>query len=225
MARVAPGSMAVTIWGIGTVLHLIGTLAVVSAWIGHRPFEVVHINPAWFIPAVGNIFVPVAGVGFGFTEICWFFFSVGLLCWIVLLPAKLMPPLVILIAPPAVGFIAYLQFTGTLDPFTRILYYAATPFFLIIAMQITKLGRLAYTLVLVGVFLPHRGFHDRNALLCRSRTFRLLSRAGRRSLLPAGLRDSSVDRKDRSGCAGRPDLRARGLVGEAPCGLVAGRDV
>ena len=159
MAKAAPGTMALTVWAVGTGLHLIGTLAVVSAWIGHRPFEAVHINPAWFIPAVGNILVPVAGVGFGFVEVSWFFFSVGLLFWLVLLtlvfnrlifhnplPAKLMPTLVILIAPPAVGLIAYMQFAGVLDPFARILYYASTLFFLIIVAQISKLRRLPYAL-------------------------------------------------------------------------------
>ena len=159
MAKAAPGPMALTVWAVGTGLHLIGTLAVVSAWIGHRPFEALHINPAWFIPAVGNILVPVAGVGFGFVEVSWFFFSVGLLFWLVLLtlvfnrlifhnplPAKLMPTLVILIAPPAVGLIAYIQFAGGLDPFAHILYYASTLFFLIIAAQIGKLRRLPYAL-------------------------------------------------------------------------------
>ncbi|PTW60245.1 tellurite resistance protein [Breoghania corrubedonensis] len=159
MAKAAPGSMAVTIWAVGTGLHLIGTLAVVSAWIGHRSFEAIHINPAWFIPAVGNILVPVAGVGFGFAEVSWFFFSVGLLFWLVLLtlvfnrlifhnplPAKLVPTLVILIAPPAVGFIAYFQFHGVIDPFSRVLYNASILFFLIIAAQLPRLGRLPYAL-------------------------------------------------------------------------------
>ncbi len=159
MAKVAPGSMAVTIWGIGTFLHLVGTLAVVSAWIGHRPFEALHINPAWFIPAVGNIVVPIAGAEFGFTEISWFFFSVGVIFWGVLLtlvfnrlifhnplPAKLMPTLVILIAPPAVGLIAYVQLTGTIDVFARILYNAAVLFFLIIVTQAATLRRLPFAL-------------------------------------------------------------------------------
>ncbi|MDZ7809277.1 MAG: hypothetical protein U5L11_02915 [Arhodomonas sp.] len=56
----------------------------------------------------------------------WFFFSVGLLFWIVLtdhrrlprmifhqpLPARLMPTLSILVAPPAAGFLSYLRLTG-----------------------------------------------------------------------------------------------------------------
>ncbi|WP_319773725.1 SLAC1 anion channel family protein [Breoghania sp.] len=159
MAKAAPGGMAMTIWGIGALLHLVGTLAVVSAWIGHRPFEALHINPAWFIPAVGNIIVPIAGAEFGFIEISWFFFSVGLVFWVVLLtlvfnrlifhnplPDKLMPTLVILIAPPAVGLIAYEQLTGELDVFARILYNAAILFFLIIAAQATKLRRLPFAL-------------------------------------------------------------------------------
>lgn len=41
--------------------------------------------PAWFIPVVGNIIVPLAGVRFAPAEVSWFFFSIGLVFWIVLL--------------------------------------------------------------------------------------------------------------------------------------------
>lgn len=150
---------ATVLWGLGAALHLAGTLSVVSAWIGHRSFDALFLNPAWFIPAVGNILVPVAGVRLGFPEISWFFFSVGIVFWIVLLtlvfnrlifhnplPARLMPTLVILIAPPALGLISYQQLAPGLDPFSRLLYYAAVLFFLVIVSQAPKLVRLPYAL-------------------------------------------------------------------------------
>ena|GEM_PF-3316996 len=69
--------------------------------------------------------VPVAGVPLGYTDISWFFFSIGILFWGMLLTIifyrvlfdnpleeRLMPTLFILIAPPAVGFIAYTRLTG-----------------------------------------------------------------------------------------------------------------
>lgn len=146
-------------WAIGSALHLVGTLSVVSAWIGHRAFETPHLNPAWFIPAVGNVLVPIAGVPLGFVEISWFFFSIGILFWIVLLtlvfnrlifhtplPERLFPTLVILVAPPAVGFVAYMRLVGEVDAFARILYYAGVAFFLVVALQFPRLLRLPFAL-------------------------------------------------------------------------------
>ncbi|AGX86767.1 SLAC1 anion channel family protein [Candidatus Symbiobacter mobilis] len=123
---------------LGAPLQLGFTLFVMSRWIGLTHFEVVHSNPSWFIPVVGNILVPVAAVSHGCIEVSWFFFSIGLVFWLVLLtiilnrvifhhplPEKLLPTFFILIAPPAVGFIAYVKLTGDIDAFARILYYTA----------------------------------------------------------------------------------------------------
>ena len=147
------------LWGFGASLHLIGTLAVLSTWISHRNFEMMHLNPAWFIPVVGNIIVPIAASRFGFVELGWFFFSVGVVFWIVLLtlvfnrlvfhnplPERLLPTLMILIAPPAVGFIAYVSMTGILDPFARILFNTGIFFFLIIVIQIPKLAKIGFAM-------------------------------------------------------------------------------
>lgn len=122
-------------WVIGCSLHLIITLHIVNSWIHHERYEIHHMNPAWFIPAVGNVVVPLAGAPLGFSELSWFFFSVGLFFWIILLvivfnriifhqplPQKLIPTLFILIAPPAVGFLSYIKLTGTLDTFALVLY-------------------------------------------------------------------------------------------------------
>jgi tellurite resistance protein len=122
-------------WIIGACLHLIITLHVVNSWLHHERYEIHHMNPAWFIPAVGNVVVPLAGVPLGYSDISWFFFSIGLFFWIILLvivfnriifhqpmPQKLIPTLFILIAPPAVGFLSYIKLTGTLDTFSLLLY-------------------------------------------------------------------------------------------------------
>ncbi len=125
-------------WMAGTISHFLFTLKIVSVWIQHSKFEITHMNPAWFIPAVGNILVPVAGSAHASPEISWFFYSIGLLFWIILLivffnriifhnplPQKLLPTLFILIAPPAVGFISYVKLTENINEFSRILYYFA----------------------------------------------------------------------------------------------------
>jgi tellurite resistance protein len=131
-------SISFLLFVVGALLHLCFTLFVLSRWIGQTTFEIHHSNPSWFIPVVGNILVPVIGVEHGQMEVSWFFFSVGLLFWLVFqtiilnrivfhhpLPEKLTPTFFILIAPPAVGCIAYIKLSGVVDGFARVLYYFA----------------------------------------------------------------------------------------------------
>lgn len=148
------------LWPIGATLQLAASLAILSSWIGRRKFEPPHLNPAWFIPAVGNIVAPLAGAQLGYLEASWFFFAVGVLFWLMLatlvfnrlifhdpLPERLVPTLMILVAPPAVGFLAYMRLGGhALDPFARILFYAAVGLFLLVAAQIRRLAALSFTL-------------------------------------------------------------------------------
>jgi tellurite resistance protein len=146
-------------WSIGATLHLIFTLYVLSAWMHQTHFEINHINPAWFIPIVGNILVPIAGVHHASPEISWFFFSIGLVFWLVLLtiifyrmffhqplPARLLPTLFILIAPPAVGFVSWVQLTGEVGAFARILYYIALFLTLMLLTQLNRFLRLEFFL-------------------------------------------------------------------------------
>ena len=53
--------LAHAIWLVGTVAQGALALSVISAWIGRRPFQTGQLTPAWFIPAVGNVIVPMAG--------------------------------------------------------------------------------------------------------------------------------------------------------------------
>ena len=149
------------LWSIGSLLQFITALAVIRLWIRETHFKEQHLNPAWFIPAVGNIYVPIAGVAHGFVEVSWFFFSFGLLFWLILqtiifnrlifhtpLPEKLLPTLFILIAPPSVGFLSYSALTahGYMDPFAHFLYYAALFLFLLLMSKARQLLRLHFDL-------------------------------------------------------------------------------
>ncbi len=147
------------LWGAGAALHLVLTLAVMRAWIDHSRFEVAHTNPAWFIPVVGNVLVPVAGVGFAPADVSWFFFSVGLVFWVVLLtivvyrlifhpplPGKMVPTLFILLAPPSVAFLSWVALTGGVDAFGRILYFAAVFFFLLLLTQLPKFAQVPFAM-------------------------------------------------------------------------------
>jgi tellurite resistance protein len=147
------------LWMVGTFPHLMFTLYVVNVWIHHDHFEIHHMNPAWFIPAVGNVLVPVAGTHFGYMEISWFFFSIGMLFWVILLTIifnrilfhnpidmRLMPTMFILIAPPAVGFIAYIKLTGELDSFARFLYFSGLFLTLLLVTQAKRFAKLQFFL-------------------------------------------------------------------------------
>ena len=148
---------ALWLWIAGALLHLGFTLAIFGSWIHHTHYDIKHANPAWFIPVVGNIVIPVAGVRLASPELSWFFFSIGLVFWIVLmtivlyrlffhepLPVRLAPTLFILLAPPSVGFIAYLALTGELDAFARILYYSALFLGLLLASNAVRFLRLPF---------------------------------------------------------------------------------
>ena len=148
------------LWLIGTIGQGALTVMVISGWISHRAFEVGHLTPAWFIPAVGNVIVPLAGAPMGWEETSWLFFSAGLIFWLILLvlvfnrlifhapiPARLFPTLVILIAPPAVAFVGYLRLTGGgIDAFAHILIDTAYVFAVLVAVQVPKLMKLPFAL-------------------------------------------------------------------------------
>ncbi len=137
------------------LLKLLRYPAAVRAEFNHP----VRINffPAWFIPVVGTILVPVAGVAHGFREISWFFFSIGTLFWIVLLTIvinrilfhgnlapKFLPTLFILIPPPAVGFIALVKLTGGGGDVQRMFFHIALFFLLLMTSMIGRMVRVPY---------------------------------------------------------------------------------
>lgn len=148
------------LWVIGAILHLILTIWVLYNWIHHDFFKIEHSNPAWFIPIVGNIIVPVAGVYHFHIDISWFFFSIGLVFWIILkaillnriifyspMMEKLIPTLFIFIAPPAVGFISYMALNqGELNQFAKILYLFALFMTLLMAVSVGKFTQLKFAL-------------------------------------------------------------------------------
>lgn len=119
---------------IGACFHIFFTFYTIKYWINNN-LEIQHSNPAWFIPIVGNLIVPIAGKGFIDDSVLYFYFSIGIFFWIILFSIilnriifhnqfapKFMPTLFILIAPPAIGFISYIKLTGHLDFFAQILF-------------------------------------------------------------------------------------------------------
>ncbi len=141
--------LSMLLWWVGLILHTVLMLHTISYWIQHN-FEIQTMNPAWFIPVVGNVLVPVAGVEFVDKSVSYIYFSMGFFMWIVLftiflnraifhhqLPGKFMPTLFILIAPPAVGFIAYMRIAQSWDAFSMLLLFIAY-FFVCLQVALRK---------------------------------------------------------------------------------------
>ena len=152
-------AIALLSWQIGAAGQLFLTLLIMTRWIHHDHFEIHHISPAWFIPVAGNILVPLAGVENASMELNWFFFSIGLLYWIVLftiimyrmffhrpLAENLLPTMFIMITPPAVGFISYLNLVPDLDNFARVLYYNALFMTLLLLVQAPRFMKIPFSL-------------------------------------------------------------------------------
>ncbi len=181
VATVALGAfapLALPLWLIGAVLQVLAMTMVVNAWVHRETMQPGHATPAWFIPAVGNVVIPLAGVRLGFLEVSWWFFAVGLLFWVVLLtvvmhrllfvqpalPERLVPTLCIFLAPPAVGFLSWLQLTGQhpgsveLDGVGHGLFGIALFFALFLATQLHRFARLPFYLSWWAFSFPTAAF-------------------------------------------------------------------
>jgi tellurite resistance protein len=147
------------LWVVGATLQLILTIHVLSTWMFHDRFEITMINPAWFIPVVGNVLVPIAGAHHAPLYVGWFFLSYGMFFWVLLqtivlyrvifhspLPEKLLPTLFIMIAPPAVSFLSYLALEHTLNGFAYFLFGVALFITLLLFYQAPRFIRLPFAL-------------------------------------------------------------------------------
>ncbi len=146
--------LARVLWVIGAAGMAILAWYIVSRWMTTQ-HERPHAAPAWILPVVGLLDVPlavpaldwlpqlqslmVAGLAIGL------FFAIPLFTLVFIrlifeapLPAPLQPTLLILVAPTAVGMSSYVATTGTVDLFAMSLY-VVTLFLLAVV-----LGRLRH---------------------------------------------------------------------------------
>ncbi|BCN93379.1 transporter [Thiomicrorhabdus immobilis] len=153
--------LAQIMWGVGSIIQFSLLIYILSNWIHHEKWQITDMNPAWFIPVVGAIVVPLGAVHFANVELGWFFFSIGLVFWIILssivmyrlffhppMLKLLEPTLFILIAPPSVGFISYMSLQGMagVDEFARILYYIGLFMTLLLLSQVARFIRIPFSL-------------------------------------------------------------------------------
>ncbi len=146
-------------WILGVIAQLGFGMTILTFWMHKDHFELKHISPAIFMPVVGNVLIPIAGVANAPKEVSWFFFSVGLIFWLILmsivlnriifhqpLKEKLIPTFFILMAPSAVGFIAYVKLTNTVDINARILYYFSMFIFFLFLFQFKYFSKIKFYL-------------------------------------------------------------------------------
>lgn len=155
---IAP-TIAPYLFYLGGALQFVLTLYIMNSWLLHQKWQITQMNPAWFIPVVGNIVAPLGAVLYVNVEIAWFFFSIGLVFWLVLqaivmyrlffhppMMQILEPTLFILIAPPAMGFLSYMALTdyAAVDDFARILFYTALFFTFMLATQVPRFIKVPF---------------------------------------------------------------------------------
>jgi len=150
--------LSIPFWWVGVFLQTVLALHTIAFWVQHN-FEIHHCNPAWFIPVVGNILIPITGVDFAPRELSYFYFAVGMFFWLALftivfyriifhpqLPAKFVPTFFILVAPPAVGFVSYMRLAMSWDLFSLFLLSVAYFFVLLLIFMSRSFIRLTFFL-------------------------------------------------------------------------------
>ena len=127
VALTGPTAPALWLWGAGALAQLWVTAWLLARWFrgkGAGGLQWASVTPALFIPIVGNVLVPLAGVPLG--QVAWSAaqLGVGLMFWPVVMvlivvriavqggwprPERLLPTAFIVIAPPAVVGLSALQ--------------------------------------------------------------------------------------------------------------------
>ena len=145
--------LARAMWTVGAVGMVTFAWLVVTRWLTQRQ-KIEHATPAWIVPVVGMLDVPLAlpALGLapmhGVSVLCLavgLFFAVPLFTMIMMrlvfeepMPNLLAPTLLILVAPFSVGVSTYLIAGGQIDMFAQALY--ALDLFVLA----TLFGRLRY---------------------------------------------------------------------------------
>jgi tellurite resistance protein len=136
---IAPVSLDLArgVWVVGALAMTVFAWLIVSRWMSDRQ-QMAHATPAWIIPMVGMLDVPLAlpilhlpglhgvmvlGLAVGlFFAVPLFTLIFSRLVFEAPIPDALLPTLMILLAPFAVGYSAYVVTTGQNDIFAESLY-------------------------------------------------------------------------------------------------------
>jgi tellurite resistance protein len=174
------GPWLVLLWWAGALAQLAATVWILARWwrgpqAGGLAWAT--LTPALFIPIVGNVLVPLAGVPLGQTEWSAAQFGIGVLFWPVVLvlllvriaqqglwPERLMPTSFILVAPPAVVGLALLRF-GVPVLVAWALWGVALAALLWVATLLRRIGNQPFGLVHWSMGFPLAAFTTLTLLL------------------------------------------------------------
>lgn len=149
--------LARLLWVVGALAMTLFAWTIVSRWIeGAQKPE--HATPAWIVPAVGMIDIPLALPALGWSDslhgVMAFSTSVGLffalplltlifarLMFAAPLPDAMKPSMLILVAPFSVGFSAYVATAGHIDGFAEALYMLMLFMLAVVVGRLRNLGR------------------------------------------------------------------------------------
>lgn len=118
-------------WMVGSLLEIAATVWVVGRWFNSTDkggLQWATFTPVLFIPVIGNVLAPLAGLDIGLENWATAQFSMGLLLWPVLqtmlmirlaqagpLPARLSPSIFITIVPPSVIGLCFFEFNTPIN--------------------------------------------------------------------------------------------------------------
>lgn len=169
VALLGTSTLAAALWWAGSLAQLGVTLWVLARWwsgnkAGGLQWPV--LTPALFIPVVGNVLVPLAGVPLGYADWAAAQFGIGLMFWPVVLvllmvriavqglwPERLLPANFIFVAPPAVIGLSGLQLGAPL-PLAWMLWGMALFSFLWVASQATRIIAQPFGVAHWGLSFP-----------------------------------------------------------------------
>lgn len=192
------------LWWAGSLAQLGATVWVLSRW-WRGPqaggFQWAGLTPALFIPIVGNVLVPLAGVALGQPQWAAAQFGIGLMFWPVVLallmvriaqhglwPERLLPASFIFIAPPAVVGLSALRL-GAPPPVAWALWGMALFSLLWVATLLRRIAHQPFGMAHWGMSFPMAALTALTLQLAPAGPLRMLGIAllALTSLLVAGL--------------------------------------
>lgn len=164
VALLGPHPAIEALWWAGAVGQVFVTVWVLSRWWGKLAWP--SVTPALFIPIVGNVLAPLAGVPLGHADWSAAQFGIGLLFWPVVLvlivartavhglwPERMRPTTFIFIAPPAAVGLSVLQMGA--PPILGWMCWGMAMFsFLWVATQARQIAAMPFSMPHWGLSFP-----------------------------------------------------------------------
>jgi tellurite resistance protein len=159
---------AQVLWWVAVVIQLGFALFILDRWIHREHFSTEHNSPAWFIPIIANLLVPILGGELGYLEVSYFFFAIGIVFWLPLMAIslnrsffhapmsqRLLPTLFIFIVPPSIGFTAWSSMhNGEIDDFGRVLYFFGLFMTMMVITQFRRFMGLPFAITMWAYSFP-----------------------------------------------------------------------